>query len=186
MGVGSLKRRLATTSRRGLTLIEAAMVLAILALVVAGIMLFYTQANTSRQTTAALGELAAVQQAVRGLYGGQSSYTGITNAALVNTDAMPQRMIATGGTLRHSFNGLVNVTAGDAGAGAGSGFQVEFTNVPSDACSRMLTSDLGRGLFSVSAGGQTRSQAATPPPFDPAGAGAACSSNSNTIRWIFN
>lgn len=180
----SLRKRLAAKARRGLTLIEAAMVLAILALVVAGIMLFYTSANTSRQTTAALGDLAAIQQSVRSLYGGQSSYLGLDTAGLAATKALPARMITSANGLRHSFNGAVTVSADTAAGGANSGFSVRFDSVPQEACVKMLSSDLGRGLFS--AGASTIRNQTQGLPFTPPDATASCSAANNTITWIFS
>jgi len=171
--------------RRGLTLIEAATVLAILALVVAGIMVLYTNADTSRKTTTALNQLATIQQGVRSVYGGQSTYSGLSSEIIANSQHLPSSMIS-GTTIRHAFNGVVTILPADAGGGENSGFSVQFTNVPKDPCVKMVTSDLGRGLFSVSVGGQTRSQTgATPPPFDPGAANTACGS-SNSITWIFS
>ena len=178
-----LAKRIAKTARRGLTLIEAAMVLAILALVIAGIMLFYTQANSSRLTTAALNDLAAVQQTVRSLYGGQAQYTGVTTAIIADSKNLPAKMTS-GSTLRHSFNGTIIIAAADAGAGTGSGFSVEFSNVPKDACVKMLTSDLGRGLYS--AGASVIQNQNSGLPFNPTQATASCNATNNTITWVFN
>lgn len=179
----TLRRRLARTANRGLTLIEAAMVLAILALVVAGIMLFYQNANTSRQTTNALNDLAAVQQQVRSLYGGQPSFAGITPELIANSKALPARMVS-GTTLRHSFNGQILIAPANAGGGAGSGFQVTFQNIPQEACVKMLSSDLGRGLYAagVNAANRTQTQG-LPFPLDQAN--AACAAANNNVVWIF-
>ena len=185
--------RHATSNRmrrqRGLTLIEAATVLAILAFVVAGIMMLYTSADQSRKTTAALSELASIQQAVRSVYGGQASYVGLNNTAMVNSQALPSKMIPAGGTdsIRHSFGGAVTIEAAAAGDGPGSGFSVQFDNIPKDPCVKLVSSDLGRGLFSVSTPNGSRTQDTTPPPFTPATAPTACASNSsNSITWVFN
>ncbi|MTH95488.1 type 4 pilus major pilin [Roseibium sp. RKSG952] len=182
--LGSIREGLSARRKRGVTLIEAAMVLAILAIVVAGIMIFYTNADGSRKTSATISELGAIQQGVRSLYSGQSSYSGVSNTVLVNTEALPSKMIA-GSTIRHSHNGPVTVAAANAGGGTSSGFSVVMSNIPSDACSRMVTQDLGRGLYSVAVGGTTRSITGTPPPFDPATAGSSCGSAANTITWVF-
>lgn len=178
-GVAVAKRRM-----RGLTLIEAATVLAILAIVVAGIMVLYRNAETSRKTTAALNQLNTIQSGVNTLYSGQSTFTGVSAAAIANSQALPASMVS-GTTIKHAFNGVVNIAPADIGGGTASGYSIEFTNVPKDPCVKMITFDLGRGLYSVSVGGTTRSQAGTPPPFDPAAANTACSSSSNTISWTF-
>ena len=178
------KLGLAARRTRGVTLIEAAMVLAILAVVVAGIMVFYTNADGSRKTSAAMSELGAIQQAVRSLYAGQATYAGLTALNLINTDALPIKMTA-GADLRHSLNGTVTVAPANTGGGAGSGFSVAFENIPPDACARLVTQDLGRGLFSIVVGGTTRSVVGTPPPFDPQTAATSCTGASNTVAWIF-
>jgi len=182
---GVISRKSAIKRQRGLTLIEAATVLAILAFVVAGIMVMYTGADQSRKTTTALSQLASIQQGVRSMYGGQATYSNLTTSAVAASASLPSSMVS-GTTLRHAFNGSVNITPADAGGGSNSGFQIEFTNVPKDPCVKMVSADLGRGLYSLTVGGQTRSQAGTPPPFDPTNAIAACSSSSNTIDWVFN
>jgi len=184
----SLNRRL--RRQRGLTLIEAATVLAILAFVVAGIMMLYTSADQSRKTTSALSELAAVQQAVRAVYSGQSSYSTVTNQLMIDSNALPTKLVNTGtaGVIRNAFNGGITITPADAGGGAGSGFQVAFANVPKDPCVKMVTSDLGRGTFSLAVGTITRTQTSTPPlPLTLADANTGCAAASaNTITWIFN
>jgi type II secretory pathway pseudopilin PulG len=182
---GVISRKAAIIRQRGLTLIEAATVLAILAFVVAGIMVLYTNADQSRKTTTTLSQLANVQQAVRSLYGSQATYDNLTSSALATSQSLPQGMIS-GTTLRHAFNGVINIAPADAGGGSNSGFSVEFTNIPKDPCVKMASADLGRGLYSLTVGGQTRSQAGTPPPFDPATAITACGTSSNTLSWIFN
>src|SRR3546814_8062460 len=70
---GKAFRKKAPLIQRGLTLIEAAMVLAIATLVVAGIMMFFQSANMNARTNEAVGQLGAVQQAVRSVYAGQRS-----------------------------------------------------------------------------------------------------------------
>jgi len=171
--------------QRGLTLIEAATVLAILAFVVAGIMMLYTSADQSRKTTAALSELAAIQGAVRSTLSGQSSYVEATNALMIGANALPSKMVSSG-AIRNSFNGPVTITAANAGGGPNSGFQVVFGNVPKDPCVKMLTADLGRGTYS--AAGNTGGPRVQPNlPFTLAAANAACDSDSsNTLTWIFN
>lgn len=173
-----LAKRFAKTARKGLTLIEAAMVLAILALVVAGIMLFYTSANSSRLTTKALGDLGNIQQSVRSLYGGQASYTGLTNQVLIDAKALPSSMVS-GTTLRHAFNGTVSVAA--ATVGGVDGFSVTFTNVPDEACTKMASQDLGRGLIDLKINSTAMTLPATPGVVS-----GECKNGSNTIAWTFN
>lgn len=185
--VSSFRRRFKKAHNRALTLIEAAMVLGLFAFIVGAAMYYYGQSNTNRQVTNGLGELASVQQAVRALYGGQSDFTGIANSSLTDTSALPKKMVLTSGSIRSSFGGAVTVTAADAGGGTGSGFSVEFQNVPKEACAKMTAQDLGRGLYSIKTPGKTKSAAdqTNPPPMTPAEAVTGCSGSTNTVTWTF-
>lgn len=179
-GVRGLRRRLMKTSKRALTLIEGAMVLGLFAFVVGAAMYYYGQANSGRQVTNGLGELASIQQAVRSLYGGQASYAGISATVLTDSNALPKRMVSAAGAIRSSF-GAVTVAAANTGV-ANSGFAITFNSVPKEVCVKMAVQDQGRGLYSVKAG---TSAVVTNPPLTPDVAYAGCNANTNTMVWTF-
>ncbi|MGU3404739.1 type 4 pilus major pilin [Methylobacterium brachiatum] len=182
----------AAARRRGLTLIETAMVLAIAAVFIAGVMLFFQNASISAKTNEATSQLAAIQQAVRTVYAGQASYdsgTGSIVQGLIATRSVPAKMVNTSTqTLRNAFNGDVDVQP----VANGANFDVVFNGLPSDACAKMLTMDFGRGLLLVSgspsaqtAGGSGGSSGATGP-MTPTDAGEACgNNNTSSIKWTF-
>jgi major structural subunit of bundle-forming pilus len=181
------REMVAKRRRRGFSLLELAMVLALGVLIAVGVMMFYTQANTSRNTQNAIIEVGAIQQAVRSLYGGQSTYTGLNNTILVNTKALPARMVSGTNGLRNAFSGAITVEPANSGGGTSSGFSVKFEAVPQDACTKLAAQDLGRGVYSVTVGSTTRTAGSgTPPPFDPGSAATACADATNTIVWIFS
>lgn len=178
--------------RKGLTLIETAMVLAIAAVFIAGVMLFFQNASISAKTNEATSQLAAIQQAVRTVYAGQASYdsaNGTIVQGLIATRSVPSKMVnTTTQTLRNAFNGDVDIQP----VANGANFDVVFNGLPSDACAKMLTMDFGRGLLSVSgsatvqsAGGSSGSSGSTGP-MTPTDAGQACgNSNTSSIKWTF-
>jgi prepilin-type N-terminal cleavage/methylation domain-containing protein len=182
----------AATRRKGLTLIETAMVLAIAAVFIAGVMLFFQNASISAKTNEATSQLAAIQQAVRTVYAGQASYQtdgGTIVQGLVATRSIPQKMVTTDQqSLRNAFNGPILIEP----TGGGANFDVVFNGLPSDACAKMLTMDFGRGLLAVSgsntvqsAGGSGGGSAFTGP-LTPVQAGEACgNSNTSSIKWTF-
>jgi prepilin-type N-terminal cleavage/methylation domain-containing protein len=181
------RKMAAKRRKRGFSLLELAMVMGIGVLIAVGVMMFFTQANTSKNTQEALTQVAAIQQAARSLYGGQPVYTGLVNKVLIDTKALPIKMVNGTTGLRNAFSGAVVVAAADSGGGTASGFSVSFAGIPQDACVKMAASDLGRGLYSVQVGGTTRTAGSSaPPPFDPASAATACSAATNTIIWIFS
>jgi major structural subunit of bundle-forming pilus len=173
--------------QQGLTLIEAAMVLAIAALVVAGVMLFFQNANNAQKTNDAMGELAAIQQVVRSLYSGQPDYTGLNAALLANSKQLPNKMIvgvppaATG--LQDPFNATITVTPVAVG-GVNSQFSVEFDGLSIDACSKMATVDLGTSLVSIAVNGQAATNGTT---LTPGQANTQCNvtGNGSKIVWTF-
>ena len=176
-------RKLGRNRKRGLTLMEVAMVLAIVGIVIAAALLYYNSANTARQTTSALGQLAQIQQSIRSLYAGQSSYAGVSHTELAQSEALPASMIGTGNTIRHAFNGTVEIEPATTAGGSNSGFKVTFANVPQDACKQMLTKDLGRGLYEAGVDGNTEVQPDLP--FTLSGATTACADTYNEVTWTF-
>ncbi|HHU2117506.1 TPA: pilus assembly protein, partial [Escherichia coli] len=69
---------------KGLSLIEASMVLALSAIVVSGVMFYYQSASDSNKTQNTVSQVMSVMSAINGLYVGQASYTDLTDAVLYN------------------------------------------------------------------------------------------------------
>lgn len=188
-------RRLgARLRRRGLTLIEAAMVLAILAVVLGGVMLYYSQANQSRQTSEAAGQIAAVQTAVRSVYAGQANFNGLSDAQL--SQSLPAKMVnVSDNSLHHSFGGQLYVAPADAGGGAASGFVVTMAGVPQQACIKLASQDMGRSTTGIGISASNASSASVisagstvgtdVPPLSPTTAQSKCSGSANTLTWLF-
>ncbi|EGO3793633.1 prepilin-type N-terminal cleavage/methylation domain-containing protein, partial [Escherichia coli] len=63
--------------QRGLSLIEASMVLALSAIVVSGVMYYYQSASDNNKTQNTVSELMSIVSAVNGLYAGQQNYKGL-------------------------------------------------------------------------------------------------------------
>lgn len=178
----SLKLKNNKRRKRGYSLVEIAAGLAVVAILILGALALVSVVNQSRLFTQASNELNVVQQAVRSLYSGQSNFSGITSKILIDTKAVPAKMIFNNTSLRHAFSGEITVAAASAAGGAGSGFQVTFASIPADVCVKMLTADLGRGLFSAGVSTMAEQGAL---PFSPATAVVQCSGNYNDIKWIF-
>lgn len=183
------RRALAARRRqdqKGLTLIEAAMVLGVAALVIAGVLVLYSQANTSNKTSEALNQLNIVQQAVRNVYGGSGDFSTLVVGDLIAAKVLPAKMINAAGTgLSNAFNGAINIQPSTDAANAPGGFEISFTGIPADACVTLGTKDYGRSMASLvtdsgSLFGVGQNGVATP-----ANAGLACPNTSNTLTWLF-
>lgn len=168
----SLGKDRANRKRRGLTLIEAAMVLAILALVIAGVMIFYQNASNNQKLTQAQQQIIAVQQAVNQMYAGQSSKTGLDEADII--ESLPSSQIS-GTTIKNPYNGTISVAA------VSTGFTIASTNVPEDACQRLATVDMGRQTQALNIGGNAN----TSLPVAPGTARTQCAGGNKTMTWTF-
>lgn len=136
--------------RPGLALIEVAMVLGIAAIVVAGAMFYFANANENSRTNEASGLLSSIQEIVRTAHQGQGSYTGLNTALVANNPMLPNKYrvgalgSATG--INSPFGQSVTVAVVTANTGQ---FDVTFNRVPRSACMRMATMDLGTGLVQI-------------------------------------
>jgi len=183
VGVGRYFKDKARKLRtRGATLIETAAVLAIVAILALGALQLITTVNQARLGSQAANELNTIQQAVRSLYGSQSNFAGISSEVLVSTKAVPQSMVS-GTGLKHAFTGAITIEPAAAASGANSGFEVTFEGLPQDVCVKMLTADLGRGVYAAGVGTMVGQDAGLP--LTPAAAALQCNSTYNNVAWVF-
>jgi major structural subunit of bundle-forming pilus len=184
------KRKALFSKRReeGLTLIEASMVLALSAVVVAGVMLYYQSASDNNRLQSALGELGGIQTAIQTLYSGTSNYTNLTYSVLTgNSSIPPSYQTLTGGVL----TGLTNPWGGKVDLSvptvtpAGSEYQLEFEGVPQSACTPFASQQLGSQMISVAINAATAHTSA-PTPDVAAGECNISTSAGNSITWILH
>lgn len=134
--------------QRGLTLIEAAMVLAISTLVIAGIMVFFQSASINAKTNEAMSQLNSLRTTINSLYAGQPTYQGLSNELLINSSGVPSKMVS-GTDIISAFSSPVIVSDVSVSMGTSNAYSVSFTDVPSEACVAMATKDLGNGVVSL-------------------------------------
>lgn len=184
-----LNRMLRRRREKGITLIEVAMALALVAIVTAAIMYSFQSASISQRTETAMKDLAALQNAVRTLYGNQPNFSGINTADMVAARVIPNRLVqnANTGELRTAFNGGLEIAPDDAGGGAASGFSISFADVPSEACVRLAVLDLGSGLVRLTVGGTPPYNENSPnwPPLTSEAIGACGSATEVDMTWVF-
>lgn len=187
----NMKKKYTELRQRGLTLIEAAMVLAIATLVVAGIMIFFQSASIGSKTNEAMSQLGDLQNGVRSIYAGQPTYVGLNNAGLIAARIIPSKMVS-GAEIRHAFNGNVTVAPATypTGGSANNSFTVTYANVPAEACIKMGIFDLGTGMVKLDISGGTAATiidnaAAGTNNRTPAAVGAACGTGNSTLVWTF-
>ncbi|EHW1681797.1 pilus assembly protein [Salmonella enterica] len=134
---------------KGLSLIEASMVLALSAIVISGVMFYYQSASDSNKTQNTISEVMSTIAAINGLYVGQSSYTGLGNAILHNSSAIPQSYKCSGDnstTITNPFGGEMNVYPGAKNTNM---YAITLTQIPQSACLNIASMNLGTSLVGV-------------------------------------
>ncbi|MGH0003667.1 type 4 pilus major pilin [Pseudovibrio ascidiaceicola] len=169
--------------RKGNVLLEYSFYAMLIAVGLIAVYAIYQTTQSNSNKVAFIQEITQVQNKIRQTYNGQGSFANLANAALINAGGLPRNMIS-GTNLLHSYGGALTVAPATIAGVANNGFSITATNIPAEGCTGLVTQVLGN-LFSVAAGGLTRAQNTTPPPFDPVTAATACASNSNTIVWTY-
>ncbi|WP_202790191.1 type 4 pilus major pilin [Escherichia coli] len=179
---------------KGLSLIEASMVLALSAIVVSGVMFYYQSASDSNKTQNTVSQVMSVMSAINGLYVGQASYTGLTDNVLYNSSAVPENYKdKSNKTINNPFGGKLKVAALDAG-----GYTLTLDGVPQSSCVNIASMNLGTSLQGVGVkvpSSKTLTPKAlnggTPKPGDvysgtltPANAAILCSEVNNSITFL--
>ena len=168
----------------GLTVAETLLVLAIGALAIVGGTLLYLQATAGNKLNTGINQFVTLQSGIRSLYAGQSTYGGLDNDLMTDSNAAPSDMVVGDGDIRNAWGGDVTV----ASISSDNQFTITFDAVPNNACVKLSTLNPGgsggSGLAEISAGGNVLSV-----PVSTASAVTACNSgatDSNTIIWTFN
>lgn len=131
-------------AEKGLSLIEASMVLALSAIVVSGVMFYYQSASDSNKTQNTVSEVMSVMSAINGLYVGQSSYTGLSDSVLYNSSAVPANYKGTTGVINNPFGGRLHVAPNTGG-----GYALLLDGVPQSSCVNIASMNLGTSLQGV-------------------------------------
>ncbi|EFJ3039833.1 pilus assembly protein [Escherichia coli] len=128
---------------KGLSLIEASMVLALAATVTAGVMFYYQSASDSNKTQNAISEVMSATSAVNGLYIGQTSYSGLNSRILLNTSAIPDNYKDTvNNKITNPFGGELQVGP-SADGNSSFGYYLTLTGLDKSACVSLSTLNLG-------------------------------------------
>ena len=181
---------------KGLSLIEASMVLALSAIVVSGVMFYYQSASDSNKTQNTVSQVMSVMSAINGLYVGQASYKGLSDAVLYNSSAVPANYKAGPGKINNPFGGKLSVAPNDVG------YTLLLDGVPKSSCVNIASMNLGTSLQGVGVdvtvnptnnklratalnSGQTPSKGTVySGTLTPANAATLCSGDTNSITFL--
>ncbi|MBV8046451.1 MAG: prepilin-type N-terminal cleavage/methylation domain-containing protein [Paludibacterium sp.] len=163
--INNIKRR-----QRGLTLIEAAMVLALSAVVVAGAVMYYQSASENNKSQVALGQLGMIQSTVQTITGSTANYSGLVTADLARSSNIPASQ-KSGNTLISPWGNLTVTGATDT-------YDVVMAKVPQGPCQTLAGQDLGSSLMKMKIGGADASSPGK-------AAAALCTGATQDLAWTF-
>jgi len=132
---------------KGLTLIEASMVLALSAVVIAGAVMYYNSASESNKTQRAQSLLGGIQAGVQSIYATRPNFKGLVTTSLTSTSSIPRAFIEAG------TNTIVNPWGGNVVIASIEPFRtytVSYIGIPKAVCGPLASADLGNSLISVS------------------------------------
>lgn len=141
---------------RGFTLIEVLLVVGFIALASIGVYVVYNKVQTGNAANTEARNVDALRAGVKNIYGGSTSYNGLTNTVALNARIVPDNMRTSGSTtaITNSFGGTVTlgtVTFG-TGAAANNAFTIQYAGVPIDVCAKLVTT-AGAGFNRVQVNG---------------------------------
>ena len=176
---------------KGLSLIEASMVLALSAIVVSGVMFYYQSASDSNKTQNTVSQVMSVMSAINGLYVGQASYDGLSDTVLYNSSAVPTNYKgSSAGVINNPFGGRLHVAPN---TGNSRGYALLLDGVPQSSCVNIASMNLGTSLqgVGVNVTNPNDNPVTTPQAgklysgtLTPANAATLCSSETNKITFL--
>ncbi|EMG4734066.1 pilus assembly protein [Escherichia coli] len=182
------KRKSPLLFQKGLSLIEASMVLALSAIVVSGVMYYYQAASDNNKTQTTVSEVMSIVSAINGLYIGNSGYEGLKGSVIYNTSAVPENYKGTGGKIMHPFGGEIEIGTTDNK----DKYYIVLNNVPQGPCVNLASMNFGTSLAGAGVGKAaveaakkgTISQNLMKTALTPADASGKCNQNTNEIAFL--
>jgi Tfp pilus assembly protein PilE len=160
-------------NKSGMTLVEVMIVFAVALTMVGFAYAMYNYLSGSSETSQTQQSVAALRMGIKGIYSSQSSYTGLNNAMVINSQAAPQNLIK-GNQLSSPLGGAITVSSGSGG----STFSIALAGLDQKACVFLATNQTD-GWHQIQVNGTTLNKAAAV-----AGATAGCTDTGNTVTFI--
>lgn len=175
--------RLYRRFEQGFSLIELAIVLAIVGLLIAGIWLALSSTLKNNREKRTTQEIIQIVFNIRRLYENQTKTDGMDTTNLITAGVFPPEMVTNSTTVKNVWGG--NVTAGYYSSS--DRFKIVYPLVPPDSCIKIISSNLitvdRDKLLLV----RVEPTSNFYPPVRPEDVVAACTATPTaTIMWIFN
>jgi type II secretory pathway pseudopilin PulG len=133
----------------GATLIEIMMVVALMAVITIGALVYFNSANESSKVQDATASLTALSSVIRNQFSTQGDYSGLTADVAMKFGNVPESMLVRSGTgssatpsrFRHPWNQNTGAVALDTATTnvADDSFKITYAVVPAASCVDLMT-----------------------------------------------
>jgi len=161
----------AEAREKGFTLIELMVVIAIGGLILAGVVMQFSDAGDQNKSQTSVKNLAQLSSAIESLRDVRQGWAGVTETVIAKSSAAPSNMMS-GGILKNIFGGAVTVT------GSVSSYTITYPNVPQKNCIDIAAKALTMFNGGIKAGATGGTAITTV-----AGAATACTAT-NTMKFV--
>lgn len=155
--------------QKGLSLIEASMVLVLSAVVVAGVMVYYQSAQDNNKMEQTLSQTLSLVGGVNGLYAGQSNYDGLDTNTVAQSGAVPASALDSSTSKTRIVNGfgthtdayamnLTNLKNGTAGTN--DGYALVLRGLNKAQCTKVSSQKINGSLYGTAIKATTAAWAA--------------------------
>jgi len=127
--------------QNGVTLLELLMVVGIAAVISVSALVFFKSTDESNKVSMEAKNLGTLASGIANMFAGQGSYDGITNAAIVASNVLPDNMRGPGGNIKHSWKADgVAVTPTQINATSyNDAFTITYSAVPARSCVDLMS-----------------------------------------------
>lgn len=125
--------------KKGFSLLEIILVLAIAAALVIAALLIYPKVKSHNNILNEVKNIGLIVAAAKELYGGKANYQGLTTVVLAQSGLLPESLLQDGVKIRNSWNGSITYTAGNGSAGNYTTVQVQSSDIPKDDCFNLVS-----------------------------------------------
>ncbi len=170
--------------QKGYTLIELSIAGAIVALLIYGTVKLVNGVIADQRANSELQELPTIIAKIQKVYGNRPSFTGATQAILVNSGAFPADWVVAGSTnLVNRWSGTVTLAVATIGAVPNNAISLDTSGVPNSECSSVVPG-MDDSVRTTTVNGTLIKQDGQQS--DLAALGTACTNTTNEIVYTFS
>jgi len=181
--------------RKGYSLLEITIGLAVLSIVLVAVLYMYPKLKSSSNINNEMVNMNTIVTGINSIYNGNSNYSGLNNKVLIQAKIIPTSITTDpSGKILNSWSGDIIIKS-EMSTGNGTLINITYTDVPRDQCIKFVTAvekmfSVIRTdtLFSENKGSTTNiiKDAYTNQPFSLTTSADACGKDLNKITFLSN